>query len=551
MNSSSTPNKVTTAPADPGPMKDSKDDQPKIKTSSMCQTALSQAVAFMKDTEKRKQEQTKIPQSSSSSEKGHATKSSVESGAPSTANKSNNETSKSQAVTWTVKTAENYELKGVVKASSTTLTTNQAKDDSHASAKESKTETNFHDANALKSTSDTAQNGDGPNTTSDTSANAKKISSESQPPVTLKEPSGNVVTVANDKTDNSQTNMTIQSTTESASTNPVLQLAGKTKSPSLVEKIGDFEELDLEEIQEHDMELELLKDIPTTTLTNGNEQGRKKVEKNEAIVTTPKKVEKSKATATTPKRRAKIKVNAKVREILATARKLKNFKVEKVAEGLPEGWIEHIHVRPSGRHSDHYWFTPKTGKKLRSKPEIQKFLDYLKLFDGDEEKAYCKTKGIGLSKQSNKNSGSTSKTKKTSTKQTKSASGQTKKQSSTTKRKRDTTPTKSPSAYKTKRAKKAPNDPSTARTSKRKAKGSKAVPQPKKGDVKSRQIAEAKQTKTSNRRESKRIKNTLLAEAKVQPLRRTKILAKKSSSSNPFQMDRKAARKTPRVAESK
>jgi len=65
---------------------------------------------------------------------------------------------------------------------------------------------------------------------------------------------------------------------------------------------------------------------------------------------------------------------------------------EPVLAGL--GWIRNTYKRKTDpNHYDKYWFTPKTGKKLRSFPEVHRFLECLKKVDGDEEKAYIKLIG--------------------------------------------------------------------------------------------------------------------------------------------------------------
>mmetsp|Transcript_18653 Transcript_18653/g.21553 ORF Transcript_18653/g.21553 Transcript_18653/m.21553 type:complete len:226 (-) Transcript_18653:33-710(-) len=72
--------------------------------------------------------------------------------------------------------------------------------------------------------------------------------------------------------------------------------------------------------------------------------------------------------------------------ILTKSKKHKNFKEEKKAEDMPEGWILHIHKRP--KHIDRYWFTPKTCKRLRSRPEVKRFLECLKKCNDDEDRAW-------------------------------------------------------------------------------------------------------------------------------------------------------------------
>ena len=70
---------------------------------------------------------------------------------------------------------------------------------------------------------------------------------------------------------------------------------------------------------------------------------------------------------------------------------------EPAGKDFPEGWVVHYHERKSGasagKHVDKYWYT-KTGKKLRSRPEIMRFLDYLKVAEGDEDAAYKYLKSI-------------------------------------------------------------------------------------------------------------------------------------------------------------
>jgi hypothetical protein len=58
-----------------------------------------------------------------------------------------------------------------------------------------------------------------------------------------------------------------------------------------------------------------------------------------------------------------------------------------------EGWIRETHNRSTNtRHLDKYWFTPKTNKKLRSVPEVRRFLELLDKMNGDEDAAYEKMK---------------------------------------------------------------------------------------------------------------------------------------------------------------
>lgn len=63
-----------------------------------------------------------------------------------------------------------------------------------------------------------------------------------------------------------------------------------------------------------------------------------------------------------------------------------------VHENLPSTWVVHVHKRLNGaRQFDAYWFTT-AGKKLRSKPEVMKFLTYLRDTKGDEEIAWTRLK---------------------------------------------------------------------------------------------------------------------------------------------------------------
>jgi|NOAtaT_6_FD_contig_31_6815196_length_1092_multi_4_in_0_out_0_2 hypothetical protein len=55
-----------------------------------------------------------------------------------------------------------------------------------------------------------------------------------------------------------------------------------------------------------------------------------------------------------------------------------------------EGWIRETHNRKNNpKHFDKYWFTPKTKKKLRSVPEVKRFLELLDLVNGDEDAAFA------------------------------------------------------------------------------------------------------------------------------------------------------------------
>ena len=102
----------------------------------------------------------------------------------------------------------------------------------------------------------------------------------------------------------------------------------------------------------------------------------------------------------------------KVQEILAQAKLLKNFYEEKFTGTedvfLPDGWILHIHKRPKDDHGkiqfDRYWYTPKTGKKMRSKLEVQRFLGCLDAANGDEDNAWSLFKGRKVKSLQNKKS---------------------------------------------------------------------------------------------------------------------------------------------------
>lgn len=86
-----------------------------------------------------------------------------------------------------------------------------------------------------------------------------------------------------------------------------------------------------------------------------------------------------------------------VQHILTQARLLTNFTEEKIlTDNDVKGWILHIHERKKargGKHFDRYWYTPKTGKKMRSNPEVSRFLGHLKSTHGDEDKAWELFKG--------------------------------------------------------------------------------------------------------------------------------------------------------------
>jgi hypothetical protein len=62
------------------------------------------------------------------------------------------------------------------------------------------------------------------------------------------------------------------------------------------------------------------------------------------------------------------------------------WKEEEVNDPRLSGWCLHICKRANG-NVDKYWFTP-TGLKMRSKPQVEKFLEALKETNGDEDEAY-------------------------------------------------------------------------------------------------------------------------------------------------------------------
>ena len=64
-------------------------------------------------------------------------------------------------------------------------------------------------------------------------------------------------------------------------------------------------------------------------------------------------------------------------------------------ENLPSGWFIHIHKKgvrgkgssKTGQHSYYTYYFTKRGKRLRSKPEVERFLSILENVNGDEEVA--------------------------------------------------------------------------------------------------------------------------------------------------------------------
>ena len=61
--------------------------------------------------------------------------------------------------------------------------------------------------------------------------------------------------------------------------------------------------------------------------------------------------------------------------------------------GWPPGWIKKKIGRKSGGRRDPYWFSPITQKKLRSLPEVKRFMDALQKSNGDEDEAWAIFKG--------------------------------------------------------------------------------------------------------------------------------------------------------------
>lgn len=122
----------------------------------------------------------------------------------------------------------------------------------------------------------------------------------------------------------------------------------------------------------------------------GNETGKKVVTQKPVKSSASAKVDKSAHFSTT------------LQKVLASARLLKNFHEETVDKEMPQGWIVHLHKRQTTgpkEHIDRYWFSPNTGKKLRSRVEIERFLSHLKDTGGDEEQAYNLLKGKSSKKR--------------------------------------------------------------------------------------------------------------------------------------------------------
>mmetsp|Transcript_15324 Transcript_15324/g.19431 ORF Transcript_15324/g.19431 Transcript_15324/m.19431 type:complete len:356 (+) Transcript_15324:101-1168(+) len=223
------------------------------------------------------------------------------------------------------------------------------------------------------------------------------------------------------------------------------------------------------------------------------------------------------------KSKERVSIPPAVKKILAKAKESKNFTEEMFPEDLPSGWILHIHDRSRTsrtKHLDRYWFTPKTGKRLRSRPELDRFLDHLKTAKGDEDVAWAMFKGKTPSKASNQSSRATQREPRK--RNAKSAGAE---ESEAPRKRSKRLSSSSPKPNK---------KPQRKRTSTRKTK-----------IVESKTISPDKGSKTS------RAKNKVIAESKTISPRRKKIASKKSSSSNPYGNTKKRNRDVPQIAESK
>ncbi len=204
-----------------------------------------------------------------------------------------------------------------------------------------------------------------------------------------------------------------------------------------------------------------------------------------------------------------------VQAILARARKSKNFSEELFADDLPSGWILHIHDRSmtqDRKHIDRYWFSPKTGKRLRSKPELNRFFAHLKSANGDEDIAWAMLTG---------------KAAKKSTPRKREASSVGVKDSDRTRKRSKRTSSKTKS------------DSTT----------SEGVG--KKSSSRREKTSEMKSIPPSKASKSSMAKTKVIAESKTTPARRKKIASKKSSSTNPFEITTNRNPGIPQIAESK
>mmetsp|Transcript_19944 Transcript_19944/g.29977 ORF Transcript_19944/g.29977 Transcript_19944/m.29977 type:complete len:211 (+) Transcript_19944:138-770(+) len=66
-------------------------------------------------------------------------------------------------------------------------------------------------------------------------------------------------------------------------------------------------------------------------------------------------------------------------------------------ENLPNGWTKKVFKRNRGATKsrlDTYWFSPRMKNRFRSRTEVKKFLDCLRISEGDEVAAYAAFKNI-------------------------------------------------------------------------------------------------------------------------------------------------------------
>ncbi len=119
--------------------------------------------------------------------------------------------------------------------------------------------------------------------------------------------------------------------------------------------------------------------------------------------------------ATTKTKTVKRKVVKKKSPAKGTAKSKSKINMSRsldpmVAEGIPDeaypgggdwppGWKKRVYQRRSGAskgHLDRYWYTPQLQVKLRSMPEIQRWLEAMKQTDGNEEESKKLYKNITL-----------------------------------------------------------------------------------------------------------------------------------------------------------
>jgi hypothetical protein len=83
-----------------------------------------------------------------------------------------------------------------------------------------------------------------------------------------------------------------------------------------------------------------------------------------------------------------VEISAVPKSILISRNNPKFLKEEDLGDDYPEGWKKHHHKRlTGGKHIDYYYFT-KTGIKLRSRLEANRFAELLKRTNGDETAAF-------------------------------------------------------------------------------------------------------------------------------------------------------------------